>query len=314
MTAIEPETAEKAALRDARKSNGGRFGSSRDVRIGLAFVAPALIGFLIFYMYPTIRGFYLSFTKYNVLGTPKWIGLKNYQKMWDDKLFWNAWKVTIEYVVLNIGFQTVIALSLAVLMHRLTKSSLIRGSLLLPYLIAGVVCALLWFWLLDYQIGIVNQILGKIGIGPIAFFGSQTWAIPTQAFINVWRFMGYTALLIFAGLQTIPASIYEAAAVDGAGEVRTFWKITMPLLRPVLVLVLVTSVVGSFQVFETVAVTTAGGPINASRVLQFYIYQQAFGRSNFGYGAAMSAVLFIFLALITVVLNKVLRAGESDLG
>jgi multiple sugar transport system permease protein len=221
--------------------------------------------------------------------------------------------VTLEYVVLNIGFQTVIALGLAVLMHRLTKSTLVRGSLLLPYLIANVIVALVWFWALDYQIGIVNQILDWVGIDKVAFFGSETWAIPTIAFVNVWRHMGYTALLIFAGLQTIPATMYEAASLDGSSEWRTFWRITMPLLRPVLVLVLVITVVGSFQVFDTVAVTTGGGPVNASRVIQVYIIERAFDRSDFGYAAALSAVLFLILATVAVVQMKLLRGGESDL-
>lgn len=310
MTAVNPEVVAEAALQGGRPR---RFTGRKDLGIALLFLAPALIGFVVFFVYPAVRGFYLSFTDYSILGKPEWIGLENYKEMWSDPLFWNAQKVTWYYVLLNIGFQTVLALCLAVLMHRLTKSTLIRGSILLPWMIANVVVALLWFWLLDYQIGIVNQFLEAIGIGPIAFFGSEEWAIPTIAFVNVWRHVGYTALLIFAGLQTIPASVYEAADVDGSSEWRTFWSITMPLLRPVLVLVLVVTVTGSFQVFDTVAVTTGGGPINASRVLQVYIVERAFDRSDFGYAAAMSAVLFLMLAAITVVLNKTLRAGESDL-
>jgi multiple sugar transport system permease protein len=314
VTAINPEATAEEALAEAwEEGTPKRRGPRREFWIAMAFIAPAMIGFLVFFVYPTIRGFYLSFTEYSLLGTPSWIGLENYQFMWTDKLFWNAQKVTWEYVILNIGFQTALAIGLAVLMHRLTKSTLIRGSILLPYLIANVVVALLWWWLLDYQMGIVNAGLEMIGVDPIAFFGDENWAIPTIAFINVWRHMGYTALLIFAGLQTIPKTVYEAASVDGAGEWRTFWTITMPLLRPVLVLVLVITVTGSFQVFDTVAVTTQGGPINATRVMQVYIVERAFERSDFGYAAAMSAVLFLMLAIITFVLNKTLRAGESDL-
>jgi multiple sugar transport system permease protein len=285
-----------------------------DLRTACLFVGPAMVGFIAFYLVPAIRGTYLSFTEYSLLGSPEWVGLKNYTDIFGDDLFWNAMKVTVEYVVLNIGFQTVFALGLAVLLDRVAKSMLVRGAILLPYFIANVIVALLWFWLLDYQIGIVNEMLDWIGIGRVAFFGSETWAIPTIAFVNTWRHMGYTALLIFAGLQMIPKHVYEAAAIDGASEWRTFWRITMPLLRPVLVLVMVITVIGSFQVFDTVAVTTNGGPVNASRVIQMYIYQRAFAQSDFGYASALAVILFVILAAVAFVQMKFLRGNESDLG
>lgn len=288
-------------------------GARREWVPAALFVAPAALGFLVFFAYPTVRGVYLSLTDYSILGSPKFIGLDNFSKLFDDAVFWSSLKVTTWYVLLNIGFQTVIALGMAVLMHRLTKSTVIRGVLLLPFLIANVVVALLWFWLLDYQIGIVNAALDAVGLGKLAFFGSSSLAIPTIAFVNVWRHMGYTALLIFAGLQAIPTSVYEAAALDGAGEARMFWRITLPLLRPVLVLVLVTTVTGAFQVFDTVAVTAKGGPGNSSRVIQLYIFEQAFGRQHFGYASAISVVLFVLLLLVAVAQLKLLRGDRSDL-
>ena len=291
----------------------GRRRTRSDLRVALLFIAPALLGFVAFYLVPSIRGVYLSFTEYSVLGDPTWIGTKNYTAIFADDLFWNAMAVTVQYVALNIGFQTVIALGLALLMHNVAKSTLIRGALLLPFLVANVIVALLWFWMLDYQLGIVNEIINWMGLPRIAFFGSEQWAIPTIAGVNVWRHMGYTALLIFAGLQSIPNHVYEVASLDGASPTRTFWSITMPLLRPVLVLVLVVTVIGSFQVFDTVAVTTGGGPINASRVIQMYIYQKAFGESDFGYASALSVILFVILALVAFVQMKFLKGNESDL-
>jgi multiple sugar transport system permease protein len=162
-------------------------------------------------------------------------------------------------------------------------------------------------------VGLVNQFLGFIHIDKIAFFGDEFWAIPTIAFVNVWRHMGYTALLVFAGLQTIPGYVYEAAAVDGSTEWKSFWRITLPLLRPILALVMVITVTGSFQVFDTVAVTTRGGPVNASRVLQYYIYQKGFTQGQFGYASAISVVLFLILAIVAIFQLRVLNAGESDL-
>jgi len=284
-----------------------------DLKIALLFIAPALLGLVFFYLVPTARGIYLSFTDYSILGDPEWVGVKNYQAIGKDPLFWNALWVTVEYVLINIGLQTVMALGLALLMHHVAKSTWIRGALLLPYLMANVIAALLWFWMLDYQIGIVNQLIEWLGLPRVAFFGSEGWAIPTQALINTWRNMGYTALLIFAGLQAIPASVYEAARIDGSGPVQTFRRITLPLLRPVLALVLVLTVTGSFQVFDTIAVTTQGGPVNASRVLQYYIFQRAFNEQDFGYGSAVAVILFLILMAVAFIQMKFLRGNESDL-
>lgn len=284
-----------------------------DLGMAMIFILPAAIGFLVFYVYPFVRGFYFSLTRYNLLGTPHYIGFDNFTKLFQDKLFWNALVVTVEYVLINIVLQTILAVAIAVLMHRLTQSTVVRGLILLPFLISNVIAAMLWFWLLDYQIGLVNSFISAIGLDKIAFFGDAAWAIPTIAVVNVWRHMGYTALLVFAGLQTIPSYVYEAASVDGSTEWKSFWRITLPLLRPILALVLVITVTGSFQVFDTVAVTTKGGPGNASRVMQYYIYQKGFAEGQFGYASALSVILFIILAAVALFQLRILRAGESDL-
>ncbi|MEV6285907.1 sugar ABC transporter permease [Kribbella sp. NPDC051770] len=284
-----------------------------DLKVAMIFLAPATVGFVVFYIWPTLRGAYLSFTEYSLLQAPEFNGLQNYERMIHDSFFWNALVVTVEYVVINIGLQTVLAVLIAMLMYRLTKSITVRAVMLLPYLIANVVVALVWYWMLDFQVGIVNQGLELIGIDPVAFFGDSHWAIPTVAGINIWRHMGYTALLVFAGLQTIPSYVYEAAEVDGSSELQTFWRITLPLLRPVLVMVLVVTMIGSFQIFDTIAVTTQGGPINATRVIYYYIYERAFTRFDFGYASAMALVLFAILAVVSLLQLRLLRAKESDL-
>jgi multiple sugar transport system permease protein len=295
-------------------THGRNRGAGRsDLGMALVFILPAALGFLVFYVYPTIRGIYFSLTRYSLLGQPHFIGLDNYTRLFQDKLFWNSLKVTLEYVAINIVLQTILAVGIAVLMQRLTKSTAVRAIILLPFLISNVIAALLWFWLLDYQIGLVNEVMAAIGLDRVTFFGGESTAIPTIALVNVWRHMGYTALLVFAGLQTIPEYVYEAAAIDGSTEWRSFWRITLPLLRPILALVLVITVTGSFQVFDTVAVTTRGGPGNASRVIQYYIVQKGFAESQFGYASAISMVLFIILAAVALAQLKLLRAGDSDL-
>jgi multiple sugar transport system permease protein len=284
-----------------------------DLLVALVFIAPAAVGFIAFFLIPSVTGVWYSMTDYALFGPVRFVGLDNYTQLVHDPLFWNALRVTLEYVVINIGVQTTVALGIAVLMHRLTRSILIRGVILVPYMVANVVVALAWFWIFDYSSGIANQLLGDVGIHPVAFFGSQSLAIPTIALVNVWRFTGYTALLIFAGLQTIPSEYYEAASLDGAGELRMFRSITLPLLRPVLALVLVISVVGSFQIFDTVAVTDKGGPINSTRVIYYYIYELAFERYHFGYASAMSVVLLAILASVSLLQLRLLRANKSDL-
>lgn len=284
-----------------------------DLRLALVFIFPATIGLLTFYFWPLLRGLWLSMTSWDLLSPAEFIGLDNFTRMFADPVFWNAVRVTIYYVILNIGFQTVLALLIAVLMQRLTQSTLLRSLVLTPFLVSNVVAALVFLWILDFQLGIGNRILTAIGFDPVAFFNSETWVIPTIAAVNIWRHMGYTALLIFAGLQTIPQNLYEAARVDGAGEVRSFFSITMPLLRPILGLVLIITVIGSFQVFDTVSVTTSGGPVDASRVLQYYIYDMAFGQFDFGYASALSVALLVILMVVTFLQYRITRAGQSDL-
>ena len=284
-----------------------------DTRLALIFILPATIGLVTFYFWPLLRGIWLSLTSWDLLSPAEFIGLQNYRDMMVDPVFWNALRVTAWYVVINIGVQTVVALLLAVLMQRLSRSTLLRSLVLAPYLVSNVVAALVFLWILDYQLGVGNQVLAWLGLDRIGFFTSEVWVIPTIALVNVWRHMGYTALLIFAGLQTIPHTMYEAARVDGASEIRMFFRITVPLLRPILGLVLIISVIGSFQVFDTVAVTTNGGPVDASRVLQLYIYDKAFAQFDFGYASALSVALLVLLMVVTYLQYRVTRAGQTDL-
>ncbi|MET9496245.1 sugar ABC transporter permease [Streptomyces sp. NPDC006552] len=298
---------------------GGSAGPARprrprdDRKAAWLFLAPALLGFALFYAYPTVRGVYYSLTDYNLLSPPTFTGADNYHQLIGDDQFWNALKVTGYYVVLNIGTQTVLGLFLATLMHRLTRSVALRAMLLVPWLVPNVTVGLLWMWLLDANLGFVNHILGALGFGTTGFFTSPDLAMPTVAAVNTWAYTGYTALLLYAGMLQVPQHLYESASLDGAGEWRMFARITLPLLRPVLALVLVVSLIGSFQIFDTIAVTTKGGPVSATRVIYFYIYEQAFTNFHMGYAAAVAVVLAVVLGVLTAVQMRLLRASRSDL-
>lgn len=285
---------------------------NEEARTAWLFLFPSMVGFIVFYAVPFVRGLMVSFTNWDMLQDPQFVGLQNYARLIQDPDFWNALRVTFLYVLWNIPIQTTIALVLAVLMDRLTRSSLLRGVLVLPWLMPNVVVALLFLWLMDPMLGIINVVVTGLGFQSIPFLGSVGLAIPSIALINIWRHVGYTALLIFAGLQTIDHSVYEAGSVDGASEPRMFWSITLPLLRPVLVFVLVTTIVGSFQIFDTVAITTKGGPVNATKVINWLIYEQAFVRFNMGYATAISVVLFLILVVVSLTQMRLMRAGEVD--
>jgi multiple sugar transport system permease protein len=281
--------------------------------LALLLIAPAVIGFAVFFAYPTIQGIYYSFTDFHVLTPPNWVGLDNFRELLGDDVFWHSLLVTVYFVVLSVVFGILISLVTAVIMHRLTKSTLLRGLILLPFLISGVVAAMTWSWMMDPGLGIINSLLVKLTGHPLLFFGDSALAVPSLAAISVWKSMGYNAILIFAGLQTIPATIYEAGRVDGATELQMFRRLTVPLLRNILVMVVILTVIGSFQVFDIVQVTTKGGPENASLVLQMYIFNKAFTQFDFGYAATMSLALFVMLIGITFTQLKMTRASESDL-
>jgi multiple sugar transport system permease protein len=285
---------------------------SSDNWIAYLLILPSLVGFALFYALPTIRGLFISFTDWNLLTPAKYVGLSNYKELFRDPDFWNAIKVTVSYVLWNIPLQTALALVFALVMNAVAGSNLLRGLMLLPWLMPNVVVGLLWLWLVDPNVGILNVAIKVISGSSIPFLSSPKYAIPTIAWINIWRHMGYTALLVFAGLQTIPKEVYEAASIDGASSRQTFFRVTLPLLRPVLTFVIVTSVIGSFQVFDTVAITTKGGPINATKVFNYFIYQQAFERFRMGYATAISIILFVILVGVSILQMRLMRAGEVD--
>ncbi len=282
--------------------------------LGWLFILPSLIGFVVFFAVPAVRSLFISFQEWNLLTEAKYVGLENYQTIFSDDRFWRSLQITVTYVLWNIPLQTVLAILIAVMLDKVSKSALLRGIMIVPWLMPNVIAAMLFIWLLDPTLGIINLFLQAIGIGKQGFFGVPEQAIASVAGVNIWRHVGYNSILIFAGLKTIPKSLYEAATVDGANGWVQFRRITLPLLRPVLVFVLVTSVIGSFQIFDTIAVATEGGPAGATRTIIYYIYEQVFERRiNMGVATAASVVLFLILVTVTIVQTRYLQANRSDL-
>jgi len=282
--------------------------------VALLFILPSLIGFIAFYAIPAVRSLLISFDKWNLLTPAQYVGLQNYQELFSDKRFWASLITTISYVAISIPIQTALAVLIAVVMDRIYSSAFLRGILILPWLAPSVVVALLWLWILDPSLGVVNSALQTFGLPKQPFLGAPEQSLLSIAAINIWRYAGYMAILVFLGLRAIPNTLYEVAEIDGGNDWQQFWGISFPLLRPVLLLVLVVSIINSFQVFDTIAVTTGGGPAGSTRVIIYYIYEQLFaGGLNMGLATAASVVLFLILITVTIIQIRFLRANQSDL-
>lgn len=276
-------------------------------------LAPALLGFVVFFALPALRAVAFSLTDWNLLRPPRFIGVANYVALAHDARFWRGLKLAGIYALFNIPLQTVLGLFLAVAMHRLTRSVFVRGVVLLPYMLSNVLVALIWLWMLDPLLGVVNHLMELAGAARQPFLAGSGQALATLAAMNTWRFTGMTAMLFLAGLQHIPGNLYEAAALEGASELQMFRRITLPLLRPVMAYVLVSSVTGSIQLFDSIAVTTEGGPAGATDVIVYYIVQNAFGYLKMGYASAMSLVLCALLVVYSLIQMRMMHADASDL-
>ena len=273
----------------------------RERRSALVFLLPSLLGVVLFLAIPVVLVFVLSFVHWNLLTSPTWAGVSNYVNIFRFDNAGHSLLVTAYYVILNIPAQTVLALGLAMLLNRrLPGAGFVRVLCVLPYLATPVAMAVVWNWFFDPTTGVINTLLGFVGISGPSWLSSATWAMPVVAFANIWQYVGYNMLFFLAGLQAIPATMYEATAIDGASRVQQFFRITLPLLRPTMLFVLVTGVIGSFQVFDTVYVLTNGGPGNSTEVMNSLIYKSAFIGFRIGDAAAMSVVLFLVILAVTV--------------
>jgi len=272
----------------------------RQILEAYALLTPSLVGFVLFLVAPIIGVVVISFFDWNLMGSPRFVGLANYREMMGDSEVWRSVRNTLYYVALNIPAQTVLALLLALAMNRrLRGGKVIRVLFVLPWMAMPVALGIIWNWAFDPEHGAVNQFLSLLGISGPEWLSSTTWAMPVLASINVWQYTGYTMLFLLAGLQAIPESLYEAADIDGVTGFQRFFRITLPLLRPSMLFVLVTNVIGSFQMFDTVYVMTQGGPNGSTDTLNFHIYQQAFQLFRTGYASAIAMLLFALILLVT---------------
>ncbi len=284
---------------------------SFETRIALqayAFLFPSLLGLLVFLLLPVIAVAVLSFFDWGLISDPRFIGLQNYVKLMQSPTVHQSLLVTAYFVLLNIPLQTVLALLFALFMNkRLPGIGTFRTLFAVPWMATPVVMGIVWQWIFDPQYGALNNFLALFGIHELAWLTSQQLALPAIAIVTIWGNVGYTMLFFLAGLQGIPEYLYEAAYMDGANPVQIFFRITLPLLNPVMFFVLVTDLISSFQLFDTIYAMTKGGPTGATNVLNYYIFQEAFQFFHAGYASALSMLLFAILMLATLLLALYFR-------
>jgi ABC-type sugar transport systems, permease components len=273
----------------------------KESRAAMLFLAPNIIGFLVFTVGPVLYAVYLSLTEWNMVRSPVFTGLENFVKLFRDPRFYQALKNTMVYTVGTVPVLIVLSLLLAVLVNSKVKGiSIFRTMIFIPVVASTVGSAMLWQWLLANDIGIVAYLLKIFGIKAPQFLTSSKWAMFSVILYTIWKQLGYNMVILLGGLQAIDITYYDAARVDGAGAVRRFFNITIPMLTPTLFFTVIMGVINSLQVFDQTHVLTKGGPNYATTTIVYYVYVEAFTNMKMGYACAASIILFLIILLITL--------------
>ncbi|CAM3602801.1 carbohydrate ABC transporter permease [Marinicrinis lubricantis] len=276
---------------------------------GYLFLLPCLVIFSIFLFYPLFQSIYLSFHMTDPQGrVAGWVGLDNFTQLFTTDKFLNNLKVTMQFVLYTVPAAIVWALILAAFTHHKLKGmSMFQFIFSLPIAISAGTGAVIWTQLFHPTTGMLNYFLSKVGIDPVFWLSDPAWALISVSIVTVWMNLGFNYIVLLSGFQSIPQDIYDSAKIDGAGPVRSFWSLLLPLLSPTLFFVLVVSVIGAFQTFAQIHIMTKGGPMNMTNVVVYQIYQDAFVNYRFGEGSAQALVLFAIILILTMLQFKVLE-------
>ena len=274
----------------------------REALVGYLFLSPWILGFLIFLVGPMVASIYLSLTEYKIIRLPVWVGLANYARMFSDELFYHSMKVTVTYTALSVPLGIVAALAVAVLLNqKIVASGLFRTIFYLPSVVSGVAVAIVFAWIFNFRFGILNYFLSLLGIPGPNWLGHPRWTLWAFVLMSLWG-IGGNVIIFLAALQGVPVPLYEAAKIDGAGNWRRFWAITLPIISPAILFVLIMGVIGTFQTFTQSYIMTGGGPANATLFYLLYLYKNAFNWFEMGYASAMAWVLFLVIMVCTLLL------------
>ncbi len=276
--------------------------------VGYAFLLPDVLGLAIFVGLPIAGAFYISFHDWSGIGERTFSGLDNYRILLSDPFFLESLRITALYTFTFVPLLFAISLALALLVNQgLKMTGLFRSAYFVPFMVSLVVASIVWQFILQERAGILNAILGTVGIDPQPWLGSTRLALVSVIIVTLWQGVGYSMIIFLAGLQDIPRDYYEAAAVDGANAWQRFRRITLPLLKPTSVFVLLISFISAFQLFDPIFVLTQGGPANATTTAVFYIYETAFEFLQLGYASALSVALFAIILVFTLFQLRVFR-------
>jgi ABC-type sugar transport system permease subunit len=266
--------------------------------------APYLLHLLVFILFPVVFSIVLTFHKWNIIAPMEFIGLDNFKRLFQDRLFWKSLLNTFQFLLLHIPLQIAAALALAYLLQqKLLFSAYFRASFFLPVVISGVVVTMLWQQLFGLETGLLNRLLTTLGFHRVSWLSDPDVAIYSIAIMATWKNVGLYVILFLVGLQTVPRSHYEAAEVEGASDWQQFWHITLPAIKPTLFLVVILSTIGGFSLFIEPYIMTDGGPLNSTLSAMLYIYKQAFGYYHMGYSAALG-LFFAMLIMAVVAVQK----------
>jgi putative chitobiose transport system permease protein len=279
------------------------------------FLLPALLMLGLTVFYPAEQAFLLSFTKYDLLSEPQWVGLANFQKLAIDPVFWQTLRNTLLYLVGVVPILMILPLGLAILANQQLRGiRWFRVAYYTPVVISMVVAGIAWKWLYAEN-GLLNQGLKLLGLAAAPWLTDPNWALFSVMAVTIWKGLGYYMVIYLAGLQAIPADLYEAAAIDGSDGLRKHWDITVPLMRPYLFLVGVIAAISATKVFEEIFIMTQGGPLNSSKTIVYYVYNTAFKDYDFSYACTIGLVMFLMILSLSIGRLGVQRlTGEESIG
>ena len=300
----------------AQRSLPRRSATPRERREWLIFallIGPNLLLFATFTYWPLLYNLYLSFVRWNFLRPTKpFVGLDNYIDVFTNRQFWAIVGNTVTFAVWSVGLTLLLGLALALLINQpLRYRNMARAVLFSPVIMSGAVVAVVWSYIFDPRYGLLDQLLGFVGLNSPDWLNSPTWAMPAVIIVYVWKNLGYAVVIYLAGLQGIPRELYDAARVDGAGAWARFWNVTLPGLSPVAFFLSVTSILATFQSFDIVKVLTNGGPANATSTLILYLYELGFVSYDAGEAGVVAVVLFLIMLVLTLIQVRYLERQVS---
>src|SRR4051794_25678306 len=293
-----------------RAGLGGRLWRAR---VPLLFISPFFILFAVFGVYPILFSLWLSLHSWRGVGAMKFAGLDNYLLLLRDSIFWNTMMNSVILFIIYVPLMTFVACVLAAILHGdfVKLQGFWRALIFMPYITSMVATGYVFKLIFDRHAGIANHLLGFFGVGPVPWLDDPWWARITLGLLMIWAWLGYNTVIMLAGMQTIPSEIGEAALVDGASRSQVFFRITIPLLRPVIVFAVTLSIIGTFQMFTEPYILTGGGPIRATETPMMEIFSNTFTALKFGYASAMSYVYFAIIVVITLVQLRIVTRREA---